>query len=225
MCQNFKNNTLESVKECKMRLRLKILFLLSLSVFFINFIIYPALSQERIVRAKIGIQIRSDDRIISAKSQDDLNINDLIRIYVHPEEMGYVYVIHTDLKEATLLNMVQQKIQSSTLVMPSLQEFYQVDGNSSEETFTIIISPNELTEVMEIFRKGTATYKKWIEVLDPLLEKSKIDLSQLVEKPFSISGNVRSVTGSSNVDPFVNELQVFSGDSVLVKKYEFRVKK
>jgi hypothetical protein len=208
-----------------MRLRLKILFLLSLSVFFINFIIYPALSQEEIVRAKIGVQIRSGERIIRAKSPDDLNILDLIRIYVHPEEMGYVYIIHTDLKEATLLNMVQQKIQSSTLVMPSLQEFYQIDGNSSVETFTIIISPNELPEVLNVFKNGTTTYNKWIKVEEPLLQKSKIDLSQLVEKPFSISGNVRSVTGSSNLDPFVNELQIYSGESILVKRYEFRVKK
>lgn len=166
-------------------------FLFSLSLFLIIGSICPIDAQEEKVRAKIGIQIRSGEQIKSAKSQDDLNFNDLIRIYVHPEKTSYIYVIHADFKEATLLNMVQQKIQSSTLVMPSLQEFYQIDGKSAEETFTIIISPNELNEVLDVFKKGSTNYSKWIKVEEPLLQKSKIDLSQLVEKPFSISGNVR----------------------------------
>jgi len=208
-----------------MRLKLNLFILFALNIFLINLIICPVRAQEEIVRAKIGIQIRSDDQIVSAKSQDDLNIDDLIRIYVHPEKMGYVYVIHTDLKDATLLNMIQQKIQSSTLVMPSLREFYQIDGKSAHETFTIIISPDELAEVLKIFKDGSTTYNKWNKVEEPLVKKSKIDLSQLIDKPFSISGNVRSVKGSSNLDPFVNELQIYSGKSILVKRYEFKVKK
>ena len=208
-----------------MRFNLKILFLLSLSVFLIIVSIYPGDAQEEKVRAKIGIQIKSGDHIMRAKSQDKLTAGDLIRIYVHPEKTSHVYVIHTDLKEATLLNMVQQKIQSSTLVMPSLQEFYQVDGKSPKETFTIIISPNELPEVLEFLGTGNAPYTRWVEVEKVLLEKSKIDLSQKTEKPFSISGNVRSAVGAGDVDPFVSKLQIFSGRSILVKRYEFRVKK
>jgi len=208
-----------------MRFNLKILFMLSLSVSLITVSIYSVDAQEEKVRAKIGIQIRSGDQIVGAKSQDRLKAGDLIRIYVHPEKTSHVYVVHTDIKEATLLNMVQQKTQSSTLVMPSLQEFYQVDGKSPKETFTIIISPNELPEVLEVLGTGNAPYSKWIEVEKVLLEKSKIDLSQKTEKPFSISGNVRSVGGTGAVDPFVSKLQIFSGRSILVKRYEFRVKK
>lgn len=219
------NNKYKYLKEDKMRQRSKIFFLLSVSVFMTFGSIYPTYAQEEKVRAKIGIQIRSGDRILSAKSQDDLQANDLIRIYVHPEKTSHVYVIHTDLKEATLLNLIQQKIRSSTLVMPSLQEYYQVDGKSPKETFTIIISPKGLNKVMEILKNGTATYKKWIGVEKLLLEKGKIDLSQELEKPFSISGNVRGVGSTDNIDPFVNNLQIFSGKALLVKKYEFRVKK
>ena len=199
--------------------------MLSLSVFLITCGIYPVGAQEEKVRAKIGIQIRSGDQIVRAKSQDRLKAGDLLRIYVHPEKTSHVYVIHTDLKETTLLNMVQQKTQSSTLVMPSLQEFYQVDGKSSKETFSIIISPKELSEVLEVLRTGNAPYPKWVEVEKVLLEKSKIDLSQKTEKPFSISGNVRGAVGVGDVDPFVSKLQIFSGRSILVKRYEFRVKK
>ncbi len=208
-----------------MRISLKILFVLSLSFFLITGGIYNVDAQEEKVRAKIGIQIRSGDHIVRAKSQDRLKAGDLIRIYVHPEKTSHVYVIHTDLKEATLLNVVQQKTQSSTLVMPSLQEFYQVDGKSPKETFTIIISPKELHEVLDVLKTGNAPYTRWVEVEKVLLEKSKIDLSQKTEKPFSISGNVRSAVGAGDVDPFVNKLQIFSGRSILVKRYEFRVKK
>ncbi|TAL24476.1 MAG: hypothetical protein EPN94_07245 [Nitrospirae bacterium] len=123
------------------------------------------------------------------------------------------------------MNMVQQKSRSSTLVMPSLQEFYKVDGTSAKETFTIIISPEDLTEVTEVLKNGTAPYKKWAGVEESLITKSKIDLSQEVEKPFAIAGNVRGIGAANDIDPFVNSLHIFSGKSLLVKKYEFRVKK
>ena len=208
-----------------MRFRLRVLFVLLLNVFLINVIFYAVWAQDTIIRAKIGIQIRSGDRVVSAKSQDNLNVNDLIRIYVHPEKTSYIYIIHSDLKEANLLNMVKQKINSPTLVMPSLQDFFQVDGTSPVETFSIIISPESLPEVIEVLKSGTTAYKNWIKVEEALIEKNKIDLSQNVEKPFSISGNVRGGLGVTIVDPFVNELNTFSGDSILVKRYEFRVKK
>jgi len=208
-----------------MRLSFKALFIIFLSVFLIIGSIYLAGAQEEKVRAKIGIQIKSGDRIMRAKSQDRLKARDLLRIYVHPEKTSHVYVVHTDLKKATLLNMVQQKIQSSTLVMPSLQEFYQVDGKSQKETFTIIISPDELPEALDVFRTGKASYSMWVEVEKVLLERSKVDLSQKTEKPFSISGNVRGAVGSGDADPFVSKLQIFSGKSLIVKRYEFRVKK
>jgi hypothetical protein len=208
-----------------MRQKFIIFFLLSLIVFMISGSVSPVGALEEKVRAKIGLQVRSGDQARSARSQDDLNVNDLIRIYVHPEETSYVYVVHADLKVATLLSMVQQKSQSSTLVMPSLQEFYQVDGTSPKETFTVIISPKDLAEVMEVLKNGSAPYEKWIEVEGSLLTKSKIDLSQEVEKPFAIAGNVRGVGTTASVDPFANNLQIFSGKSLLVKKYEFRVKK
>lgn len=202
-----------------------IFILLSLSIFLIFISNYPLKAEEERVRAKIGIQLKSGDHIVRAKSIDRMKKGDLLRIYVHPEKTNHVYVIHTDLKKVTLLNEVQQKIQSSTLVIPSLQEYYQVDGESSNETITIIISPNGLPELLKVIGDGNAPYEKWIEQEKTLINKSKIDLSQNTEKPFSITGNVRGVVGNSDVDPFVSKLQIFSGKSILVKKYEFKVKK
>ena len=208
-----------------MRFSLKIFIALSLGTFLIVAGIYPAGAQGERVRAKIGIQVKSGDRVMRAKSQDRLKDGDLLRIYIHPEKTSHVYVIHNDLNEATLLNMAQQKIRSSTLVMPSIQEFYQVDGKSPTETFTIIISPDELTKVSDILRTGNVPSTRWLEVENALIKESKIDLSQHTEKPFPIAGNVRGVKGNGSMDPFVSELQIFSGKSILVKRYEFRVKK
>ena len=134
----------------------KLVKILGLSLLFLIGSIIPALCQENNIRAKIGIQIKSGERAVRAKSRDRLRAGDLIRIYVHPERSSIVYVIHSDGKTATLLNLVQQKIQSSTLVMPSIQEFYQVDGASPKETFTIICSPRELKEALELFETGEA---------------------------------------------------------------------
>ena len=208
-----------------MKVSIKVLFVLSLSVFFITSSIYFTGAQEETVRAKIGIQIKSGDRTMRAKSYDRLKKDDLLRIYVHPERTSHVYVIHSDLKNVTLLNNVQQKRQSSTLVMPSLQEFYQVDGESRTESFTIIISDGEVAEVSDAFKDGSASYKKWIRIEQRLFDENKIDLSQKTEKPFSISGTVRGVSGGGDADPFVSKLQIFSGKSILVKRYEFKVKK
>ena len=208
-----------------MRFIFKIVFTLSLGLSLIATSNYSSKAEEERVRAKIGIQIKSGDLILRAKSIDRLKKGDLLRIYIHPEKTSHVYVVHTDLKKVTLLNMIQQKVQSSTMVMPSLQEYYRVDGESSKETITIIISPDELSELLSALEDGNIAYAKWIELEKKLIDKGKIDLSQKTEKPFSIAGNVRGVMGNHSLDPFVSKLQVFSGKSILVKKYEFRVKK
>lgn len=184
----------------------------------------PAFSQERTVRAKVGILVKSGDQMIRAKSRDRLKAGDLVRIYVHPEVSSYVYVVHTDQKEVTLLNVVEQKIQSSSLVLPSLQEFYQVDGKSPVETFTVICSPQEVKEVSALLT-SRIPYEKWAAVEKDLSTKGEVDLSQKTERPFAIAGNVRGAGDSTAGDPFVNELQIFSGKSILVKQYEFSVKK
>jgi len=150
---------------------------------------------------------------------------DLLRIYVHPEKPSNVYVVYTDHEKATLLNSVQQEIQSTSLVMPSLQEYYQVDGQSSKESFTIVCSPKELSEIIEVFKGGETTYSKWAAIEKILIAKGKIELNETSKTPFSIAGNVRGAGGLQKTDPFVKELQIFSGKSILIKKYEFHVKK
>jgi hypothetical protein len=183
----------------------------------------PCFPQENNVRAKIGILVKSGDQMVRAKSRERVKTGDLLRIYVHPEASSYVYVIHTDQNRVTMLNMVEQKIHSSTLVLPSLQEFYQVDGNSQVESFTVICSSEEVKEVSSLLT-SQMDYEKWTSLQRELTRKGEIDLGQQTERPFGIAGNVRG-TADAGGDPFVKELQIFSGKTILVKQYEFNVKK
>ncbi len=200
-----------------------------LTVIFLGFALagssaLPCFAQERNIRAKVGILIKSGDLMTRAKSKDRVKAGDLVRIYVHPEVSSYVYVIHTDQNEVTLLNMVEQKIQSSTLVLPSLQEFYQVDGKSPAETFTVVCSPEEVKEVSALLN-SQISYEKWASIEKSLVKRGEVDLGQQTERPFAIAGNVRGAGPAGTGDSFVNELQIFSGKSILVKQYEFSVKK
>jgi hypothetical protein len=184
----------------------------------------PGFAQERIVRAKVGVLVKSGDQTARAKSKDRLKAGDLIRIYVHPETSSYVYVVHTDHNKVTLLNMVEQKVQSSTMVLPSLQEYYQVDGNSSVENFTVICSPDEVKEISALLR-GPISHDQWATLEKNLTRKGELDLTQKTERPFAIAGNVRGPAEAAGGDPFVKDLQIFSGKSLLVRQYEFSIKK
>jgi hypothetical protein len=183
----------------------------------------PGLAQEKIVRAKLGIAIQSGKEIRPAKSSDSLKAGDSLRIYVHPEERSFVYVVHTDGKTVALLHMVEQRGQSSTLVLPSVQEFYAVDGKSKVETFTIICSPEEVKQIWALVN-SQMTPELWDNLQRELLKKGELELVQKSEKPFAISGTVRGAGDGKDEDPFVKDLQIFSGKSMVVKQYEFRIK-
>lgn len=175
------------------------------------------------VRAKIGVQVKSGKQVFSARSREILNPGDLLRIYVHSEEKSFVYVVHADEKNVILLNLTEQRPHSSTLVLPSLQEFYQVDGKNAVEQVTVICSPQEIPELSAMVA-GDIPLAKWQELEQQLTQKSRIDLTTENETPFAIAGNVRG-GGSTQDMGFVNDLQIFSGNGLLVKQYAFQVKK
>jgi hypothetical protein len=175
------------------------------------------------VRAKIGVQVKSGEQLFSARSREILKPGDLLRIYVHSEEKSFVYVIHADEKNVLLLNLTEQRQNSSTLVLPSLQEFYQVDGKNAVEQVTIICSPQEIPELTAMVA-GDIPLPKWQGIEQQLSQKSRIDLTTENETPFAIAGNVRG-GGNTQDAGFINDLQIFSGNGLLVKQYAFQVKK
>lgn len=218
--------------------------LLSMTVLIIISIVIqfssPALlygSDNNKIRAKIGIQVLSGERIVKAKSKEVLKAGDAVRIYVHPATSCYVYIIHTDGKNVSLINITQQKIQSSTLILPSAQAFYEIDGQSSMERFTIICSPEKVQELSGMENKNL-TCSEWASLEDRLQKQSTVLNADEQDEPFllngkvaSIAGNVRGITNSiknssgANDDPFLKELQIFSGSGLVIKTYQFQIKK
>jgi len=207
-----------------MRLFIKFLIGAFLTLFLVMAGTLGSFAQEKIIRAKIGILVKSGNQDMRAESKGCFKKEDLLRIYVHPEESSYIYVVHRDNKTVTLLNMVEHRIQGSSLVLPSVQEFYQVHGQSPVETFTVICSPKEVKEILSLVN-AKMPYDRWLSLEKDLLKKGEIDLTQKSEKPFAIAGSVRGAGDVAEGDDFARKLQIFSGKSILIKQYEFSIQK
>ena len=185
----------------------------------------PAVVAQDRVRAKVGIQVRSGDRTAPAKTTETVKTGDSLRIYVVPENDAYVYVVHNDGKTLTLLNAqnATTKVTKGGLVaLPALEQFYQINGGSDRESITVICSSTEIREIASLVSAPNVSQQNWLSLEKALLDKSKIDLSQPTDKPFQIAGNVHP-TGSN--DPFLNTLVIYSGKSLVAKKYTFQVQK
>jgi hypothetical protein len=193
-----------------------------LAVIFLTAGTLPAFAEGKIIRAKVGILVKAGDQTMRAKGNDRLKAGDSLRIYVQPEENFYTYVVHTDRKTVKLLSTTERRNPGALLVLPGRQEFYEVDGESPAETFTIICSPDELKEVAALLNTEIP-YEKWAAMEKDLAAKGEIDLGQKAEKPFPIAGNVRGAADPN--ERFAADLPIYSGNSVLVKQYEFSVKK
>ena len=215
------------------------------TIFFLLFISYFNMTlatasqkidgETEIIRAKIGIQVQSQNRVFRAKSRERMKPGDLIRLYVHPEKSCYVYIVHSDGQNVNLLNMTHQEVQSSTLILPSAQAFFEFDGKSKMEQITIICSPQKLQNLSGLAEKGLP-HERWIVMEKELIEKSQLLIDDEDRQRFAIAGNVRGLDGvakndstglssSANTDAFLRELQIFSGNGLLVKTYAFKIKK
>lgn len=148
--------------------------------------------KEDRVRAQIGIQIQSEKKIFRAKSRERLKRGDLIRLYVYSEKKCYIYVVHTDTKSVNLLHITEQP-SSSTLILPSAQAYYEIDGNSSTERFTIICTPKKLSKRF-ITEDQSINYKYWRSMETELMKKSKILVTD-EEREFTtgMAGSVASI--------------------------------
>lgn len=179
---------------------------------------------DSIIRAKIGIALKSDKRITRATAHENIRPGDMFRIFVHPEKSCTVYIVYTDETRVHLLHAAYQDVKNCTLILPSVNAFYNVDGANTIEKITIICSPQKLPEIDSI-NDETTTYTKWAALLDTFTNKSKLIEVQKYEKPFSIAGNVRGTCGADSNDAFLRKLQIYSGKGLLVKTYAFKVKK
>ncbi|MFQ5627412.1 MAG: hypothetical protein ACE5I1_01525 [bacterium] len=183
-----------------------------------------AFSQE-FIRAKIGLKVISEDIIKNAKSKDKLKKGDKLRLFIEPEVNTYVYVVHADRKSVSLLtnSPVQLTKANERVVLPSPSEYYEIDGTSAIEKLAILCSPARLNNVEAFFSVEKPSPAEWEKMELAFIEKSKIDLNEKTEKPYAIAGNVRNVEQQN--EQFLSALNTYSGKSLVLKRYEFRVKK
>jgi len=191
-------------------------FGLFLLFFFTILMTIPAFPQDGIVRAKIGIMAKSGDKSWYVRSKEKLSKGDMLRIYIRPEKASHVYIIHTDMKSVTLL-FNKSQVRETMLVVPSEKDFYQIDGDSLVEVFIIVCSPKEVKELSPM-KTSALSCEQWASIEEELINRSKIELRQTVERSIPIAGLVRGVQPEPSI-------QTFSGRSLIIKKYEFSVKK
>ncbi len=193
-----------------------------LAAFLCIAVVADAPAEDDLVSAKIGVKIKSGQKEIRAKARNRIGAGDFIRICVHPREAAYVYVVHSDGKTADLLNMTMQKVQSTLMCLPSMRAFYRIDGGSPMERIVVICSPAELPRLSAMIDEDLSA-DRWLAIEEELTARSEIELTQRTETTFGIAGNVRGADVAGACDPFVRELPIYSGKTLLVKTYAFAV--
>lgn len=177
-------------------------------------------TEER-VSARIGIQVISGDQVRRAKTDDRLTTGDRLRIHISPNFDSHIYVVHADEHKVTLLHNGDTLTKAAhRLMLPSETEFFEIDGNSSREKLTILCSPKALDDVSTLLASPEAMVAQWSALEKVLLQRSRIDLHEETEKPFAIAGNVR---GEAADNAFAAALPSYAGNSLVVKRYQFRV--
>lgn len=170
--------------------------------------------QEKVVQARIGIEITSDQGTTrDAKKLNRVKTEDFLRIYISPEfDPAYIYVMHEDLESVSLLYQGEynQAPNNEGVILPLEEKSYRFDGKHSRERTTIICSLEPLPEIEEFFEAQEPSLEKWRELEQQLLKRSHLDLSDPASQPLSIAGRSR--------------FPLSSGNEFVVKKYEFRVK-
>lgn len=179
---------------------------------------------DTLLSAKIGVRLKSGKNKRRAKSNDNLAKGDELQIHVYPSDEAYVYLIHTDTKSLTLLNENEIKQSIDGMVSPSSEQYFKVDGMASEELVTVVISEQAIASVELLIKNeenlsGEMQFLAWQSLEQSLENKGRIDMLKKVDKPFSIAGNVRG----NREDAFTSSLKVYSGNTVLVKKYAFQI--
>ncbi len=285
-------------------LKVKVVCIICLCIVLLGNTVSADEAQD-VVRAKIGIKLLSGDEIRRAKAREQVTIWERLWVYVVPEpNPAYIYVVYNNQNTVTRLNDDHQtKISGNLLLkLPPADDdelFYSFDAESSLEYITIICSPVELPEIDQLLNTPDMSYTRWLEFEKELIEKSKIDLRDIAERPLKVGSGVRGLPGfkfteqaldnlrhegvpdtilnalkplenqepanqsefleavekqigkdqtvsykelilkharfwetsfsegiqSSTDDSFIEQLKIFSGNTLVVKKYEFHVKK
>lgn len=182
------------------------------------------LAQQAKIQANIGLLKKSGDKITRIKTNDRALVGDQMRIFIQPMQDSYIYVIYSDGITSNLLTSKEPETilkKNKVLLLPSDTEFYVFDDKSNKGIVTLICSSTPLTDIESNFKgKTELKHKDWVNLEKKLTKELKVDLHKKSDKPISIAGNVRGMN-----DDFRNQLQTFSDDKVIMKKFTLEIKK
>jgi hypothetical protein len=173
------------------------------------------------IKAKIAILHKAGDSYSSLRSKDRLRAGEMLRIFVQPINKSFIYVVHADIKEATLLYRNDNPVINEILLLPSSNDFYVFDDSSPEAKIIIFCSAKRSNELEKLFlNKESISRNEWNKFEKNILKEHKKYLNDKTDKPFPIAGNVSSVN-----DEFLDQVQTFVGKNIVIRKYELEIKK
>jgi len=173
------------------------------------------------VKAKIAILHKAGDNYSSLRSNDRLRAGEMLRIFVQPINKSFIYVVHADIKEATLLYQNDNPVINEILLLPSANDYYIFDDSSPEERIIIFCSAKRSDEIEKLFlNKECISRKEWNKFEKNIFKEHKKYLNDKTDKPFPIAGNVSAIN-----DEFLDQVQTFVGKNIVIRKYEFEIKK
>jgi len=174
-------------------------------------------------KAKIGILVQSGEKYTKARAKQKIKKGAFLRIYAAPRSSSYIYVVHSDGTNATLLHHAKINSSAGPLVIPGDQSFFQVDGKAEKEKITVICSKAELTELKSIFSQSVTSSAHWNTIKKKMSRQGKWDPGETIEKPIALAGNVRSANPIDPEKRFIDNLRTYTGTSILYKTYVFTV--
>ncbi|MEJ2618445.1 MAG: hypothetical protein P8Z35_26045 [Ignavibacteriaceae bacterium] len=190
---------------------------------FFSIIIFSLISifPQDIIKAKIAILHKSGDDFTVLRSNDRLKAGEMIRIFVQPENDCYVYIIHYDNSESTLLFDKKVDFKKDTLILPSTSEYYVFDNKSPTAKVDIFCSVKKIDDIDKLFKDGdVAKLSNWSLLEEKLIKKYKKNFTDKSEKPFPMAGNVSAIN-----DEFLNRQLVLSGKGAIIRRYDLEIKK
>jgi len=177
---------------------------------------------ENFYQAQIGIKIQNATQPESprkAKLFDRLTPQDSLQVYVVPDssaDIAFIYLIYSDPQRAQQVNPQPRlnRCKTPLKILPNRFEYMTFDGKNKREWLTVICSPDSLPEIETL--DGTSA--EWRTLKHQLQAENSLNLAETAVKPWSIGGVIRDPQ-----DTFLEELDVYTGQSMVIVGYEFRV--
>jgi hypothetical protein len=185
-----------------------------------------AQEEEEIARAKIRIQITSGQVTRRAKKRDRIKAGDSLQIYISPEfDSASIYVMYDNQESVEqLYKKEDHQFLGNIIVIPG-EDRYTIDGKHQSEQFTIICSPQPLSDIDEFLESQARSPAKWQQLEQQLIEQSQLDVSDEISKPWRIAGAVRGDPFLAEALAILEKSPIFSGKTLVIRKYELRVEK